>query len=81
MAKPKKKSDTTTENVIQIAYRYRAYPTDLQEYRIENWLGALCGLYNGAIAVRPDGLKIYVSNYWGGIVSVIQRTTGKKTPT
>jgi len=45
MARPKKRI-SITEDVVQMAYRYSVYPTDLQEYRMENWLGALCGLYN-----------------------------------
>ena len=48
MARPKKKANTTTGDVVQIAYRYLAYPTDPQEYRMEKWRGALCVLYNGA---------------------------------
>jgi len=62
MARPKKKANTTAESVIQIAYIYRAYPTDLQEYRMENWRGALCGLYNGAIAERKETYKSLVQS-------------------
>jgi len=61
MARPKKKADTTldVEDVVQIAYRYRAYPTDLQEYSLENWLGALCALYNDAIVERKKTYKAF----------------------
>src|SRR5208283_3343349 len=58
MARPEKKANTTAERVIQIAYIYWAYPTDLQEYRMENWRGALCVLYNGAIAERKETYKV-----------------------
>lgn len=38
-----------------LTYRYRAYLTNLQQYRAENWLYILCNLYNQALEER----KIY----------------------
>lgn len=53
MSRPRKKgSYTESANTCCISYRYRAYPTDLQQYRMENWLYILQNLYNGAIEQR-----------------------------
>ncbi len=53
----KSNSKVPTIPTCRIAYRYRAYPADLQEYRMENWFGALCGLYNGAVVERKDAYR------------------------
>ena len=53
----KNNSKVPTIPTCRIAYRHRAYPADLQEYRMENWFGALCGLYNGAVAERKDAYR------------------------
>src|SRR5208283_4946292 len=57
MAKSKKKPIHTTKDVVQIAYRYLAYPTDLQVLSMENWMGSLCHLNNEAIEERKDAYK------------------------
>ena len=40
------------ESKFLLTYKFRAYPTVLQEYRLENWLYALCWLYNYALEER-----------------------------
>src|SRR5271169_6507052 len=57
MARSKKKPIRTTKDVVQIAYRYRTYPTDLQVLSIENWMGSLCHLNNEAIEERKEAYK------------------------
>src|SRR5271157_123307 len=58
MSRAKKKGKDIQSASIRITYRYLAYPTDLQEYRMENWLNSLCGLYNGAVAQRKESCRI-----------------------
>ncbi|HMK44014.1 MAG TPA: transposase, partial [Dissulfurispiraceae bacterium] len=58
MSRPKKNSNKTEVPTVRIACRYRAYPTDLQQYRMENWLWTLGGLYNSAVAERKETYKI-----------------------
>jgi len=57
MARSKKKRAYTAEDIVQIAYRYLAYPTDLQVLSMENWLGSLCHLSNEAIQERKEAYK------------------------
>src|SRR5208282_1456274 len=57
MARSKNKPIHTTKDVVQIAYRYRAYPTDLQVWSMENWMGSLCHLSNEAIEERKEAYK------------------------
>lgn len=40
------------ESKFLFTYKFRAYPTVLQEYKLENWLFALCWLYNYALEER-----------------------------
>ncbi len=40
------------ESRFLLTYKFRAYPTALQEYKLENWLFALCWLYNHALEER-----------------------------
>ena len=40
------------EDKFLLTYKFRAYPTALQEYKLENWLFALCWLYNHALEER-----------------------------
>jgi len=40
------------ESKFLLTYKFRAYPTALQEYELENWLLALCWLYNYALEER-----------------------------
>ena len=40
------------EDKFLLTYKLRAYPTALQEYKLENWLFALCWLYNYALEER-----------------------------
>src|SRR5208337_3087041 len=47
----------TTKDVIQIAHRYLAYPTDLQVLSMENWIGSLCHLSNESIQERKAAYK------------------------
>src|SRR5271169_5631282 len=54
MARSKKKPIHTAKDVVQIAYRYLAYPTDLQVLSMENWMGSLCHLSNEAIQERKE---------------------------
>lgn len=54
MSRPRKKDRTPSRETCRIAYQYRGYPTDLQEYRLENWLFVLHGLYNEAILQRKE---------------------------
>jgi len=57
MARSKKKPSHTAKDVVQIAYRYLAYPTDLQVLTMENWMGSLCHLSNEAIQERKEAYK------------------------
>ena len=57
MARSKNKPIHTTKDVVQIAYRYRTYPTDLQVLSMENWMGSLCHLSNEAIQERKEAYK------------------------
>jgi len=57
MARSKKKPIHTAKDVVQIAYRYRAYPTDVQVLSMENWMGSLCHLSNEAIQERKEAYK------------------------
>lgn len=57
MSRPKKKSKQQSDDTYRLAYRYRAYPTDLQEYQMENWFFVLHGLYNGAVLERKESYK------------------------
>jgi len=57
MPRPRKKNNDNPTDIYQIAYRYRAYPTDLQEYKLENWLFILQSLYNSAIEQRRTAYK------------------------
>src|SRR5271169_6178782 len=57
MARSKKKPICTAKDVVQIAYRYLAYPTDLQVLSMENWRGSLCHLSNEAIQERKEAYK------------------------
>src|SRR5208282_1401640 len=58
MSRPKKKPKSDTGALIQKAHKYLAEPTDLQEYRMENWFGALCCLGNDSIAERKDSYRM-----------------------
>ncbi len=40
------------ESKFLLTYKFRAYPTALQEYKLENWLSVLCWLYNYALEER-----------------------------
>jgi putative transposase len=57
MARPKKKSKAEAGTLIQISCKYLAYPTDLQIYLMENWMGSLCHLSNASIAERKDAYR------------------------
>ena len=56
--RPQKKPKSNTGNLIQKAHKYLADPTDLQEYRMENWFGSLCHLGNTSIAERKDAYRM-----------------------
>ncbi len=45
-------SKVKEESKFLLTYKFRAYPTALQEYGLENWLFALCWLYNYALEER-----------------------------
>ena len=45
------------ESKFLLTYKFRAYPTALQEYKLENWLFALCWLYNSALEERKKVWK------------------------
>jgi len=45
-------SKVKEESKFLLTYKFRAYPTALQKYRLENWLFALCWLYNYALEER-----------------------------
>ena len=45
-------SKAKKENNFLLTYRFKAYPTVLQKYKLENWLFALCWLYNHALEER-----------------------------
>lgn len=53
MPKFKKKS----ENIMTVTYKFRAYPTELQVYRAENWFYILCNFYNHAVDERKTHYK------------------------
>jgi putative transposase len=57
MSRPKKKSKAQSGETFRLTYRSRAYPTNLQEYRMENWFLVLHGLYNGAVLERKETYK------------------------
>ena len=57
MARPKKKTKAASGNLIQVAHKYLAYPTDLQTYHMENWMDSLCHLSNASIAERKDAYR------------------------
>src|SRR5208283_1691554 len=57
MSRPKKKLKSDTGALIQKAHMYLAEPTDLQEYRMDNWFGTLCRLGNDSIAERKDAYR------------------------
>ena len=58
MSRPRKKNSITPSvATIRVTHKYRAYPTVLQEYTIENWLFILCSVYNHAIEERAEGYK------------------------
>src|SRR5208283_2773148 len=57
MVRSKNKPIRTTKDVVQIAYRYLAYPTDLQVLSMENWICSLCRLNNEAIQERKEAYK------------------------
>jgi len=57
MARFKNKPIHTIKDVVQIAYRYRAYPTDLQVLSMENCISSLCHLSNEAIQERKEASK------------------------
>src|SRR5271169_7245068 len=57
MARYKKKPIHTIKDVVQIAYRYLAYPTDLQVLSMDNGMGSLCHLSNEAIQERKEAYK------------------------
>src|SRR5271169_4626556 len=57
MARFKNKPIHAVKDVVQIAYRYLAYPTDLQVLSMENWMGSLCHLSNEAIQKRKEAYK------------------------
>src|SRR5271169_5258300 len=57
MARSKNKPIHTTKDVVQIAHRYLAYPTDVQVLSMENWIGSLCHLSNEAIQERKEAYK------------------------
>ncbi len=40
-----------------LTYKFRAYPSALLEYKMENWLYILCNLYNQAIEERKRAWK------------------------
>ena len=52
-----KKSKTEAGNFIRITYRYLEHPTDLQMYRMENWLDLLFHLSNQSIAERKEAYR------------------------
>ena len=54
---PKRKPKAASGNLIQVTHKYLAYPTDLQTYRMENWMGSLCHLSNASIAERKDAYR------------------------
>ncbi len=45
------------ETKFLLTYKFRAYPSALLEYRMENWLYILCNLYNQAIEERKRAWK------------------------
>jgi len=57
MSRPKKKPKADTGKLIRKAHKYLAEPTELQEYRMENWIGALCRLGNESIGERKDSYR------------------------
>ena len=61
MSRPNKKSKAETGNHIRITYKYQAYPTDLQIYRVENLMGSLCHLSNQSVAERKEANPAYTT--------------------
>lgn len=58
MSRPRKKNSITPSvATIRVTHKYRAYPTVLQGYTMENWLFILCSVYNHAIEERAEGYK------------------------
>ncbi len=45
-------STAKEETKFLLTYKFKAYPSALQEYRMENWLYILCNLYNHALEER-----------------------------
>ncbi|HHJ63426.1 MAG TPA: transposase, partial [Aquifex aeolicus] len=45
------------ETKFLLTYKFRAYPSALLEYRMENWLYILCNLYNYALEERKRAWK------------------------
>ncbi len=45
------------ETKFLLTYKFRAYPSVLLEYRMENWLYVLCNLYNHALEERKRTWK------------------------
>ncbi len=45
------------ETKFLLTYKFRAYPTALLEYRMENWIYILCNLYNHALEERKRAWK------------------------
>jgi len=50
-------SKAKEETKFLLTYRFRAYPSALLEYRMENWLYILCTLYNYALEERKRAWK------------------------
>lgn len=50
-------SKAKEETKFLLTYKFRAYPSALMEYRMENWLYILCNLYNHALEERKRAWK------------------------
>ena len=50
-------SKTKEETKFLLTHKFRAYPSILLEYRMENWLYILCNLYNHALEERKRAWK------------------------
>ncbi|EDP75525.1 RNA-guided endonuclease TnpB family protein [Hydrogenivirga sp. 128-5-R1-1] len=50
-------SRTREEIKFLLTYKFRAYPSVLLEYKMENWLYILCNLYNHALEERKRAWK------------------------
>jgi putative transposase len=57
MSRPRKKGKPDNRNLQNIVYRYQAYLTPLQEFKLENWFYVLWDLYNSAIDERQRVYK------------------------